>query len=669
VITPAQLRTFWKCIDEGSSIEYASQTAGFSSASGRNIKKELRGRELVKPKKTQHHWSQRSGANKDPRMQGADEANLPDPIALSDLVPEAQRALEDFHYFSERYFGRVPTPWRKVAADRTLKLYESDEKEYAVVNVAPGTGKTALFTHDIPAWLTMRDRAIRGLLGSWGMTTAGTYTARLRTTFERTALAPVSDDDVRKGKEREPSGVLAVDFGRIKPLDVSAPWTANSFEVVPADGRRSANKEPSWTAFGNGEIVGWRVNFGVFDDLVTTRKLDSEAEQARMRIWWDNEVEKRLEPGGLLMLEGQRLGANDHYRYCLDKLEIDDDDLEVIDFNDDGSEGKKTSKYHHIVFPAHDESRCKGGGHKEPHHHPDTAPYWPDGCLIDPKRLRFRDLMRERLENPSSYETVFQQNDTNPDTVLVPKAWIDGDEGDLPGCWDRDRDAWELPEGLPAPFHTIVSVDPSPTKNWAVHAWVYHPATETYFLLDLHRGSMTLPEFLYGEGGTFSGLLEEFRQNFEDLGHPLRHVVFEKNVAQRWFTQMPYKQAWERKFQVRVHDHETTHKNKTDPKYGVTMLRPLFRHGNIRLPGRQTLPGEDPRMFSGRRNAIKLINELTTYSLEHGAAGTDDQIMACWMMANKARDLQTPDYSKAPKLNPGMPRWSVGSRGGKRRGT
>ena len=657
MIEPAQLKIYWKCRDEGASIVSAARTAGFSEGSGYNVEKEQRGRHLVKPKKVDHHWSQRSGPNKDPRTQGVDEANLPEPIPVADLVPEAQRALEDFHYFSERYFGRVPTPWRKIAADRTLKLYESDEKEYAVVNVAPGTGKTTLFTHDIPAWLTVRDRAIRGLLGSWGMTTAGTYTNRLRTTFERTALVPVSDDDVKKGKEREPSGVLAVDFGRLKPLDSSAPWTANSFEVVPYDGRRSANKEPSWTAFGNGEIVGWRVNFGIFDDLVTTRKLDSEAEQNRMRVWWDNEVEKRLEPGGLLMLEGQRLGANDHYRYCLDKLDVDDDDIEFLDFADDGSETKRRRKYHHIVFPAHDEKKCLGGGSKEPHHHPNTAPFWPDGCLIDPKRLRFRDLMRERLENPSNYETVFQQNDTNPDTVLVPKAWIDGDGTDLPGCWDTERDSWEIPE-LAAPFHTIVSVDPSPTKNWAIQAWVYHPASETYFLLDLFRGAMTLPEFLYGENDEYSGKLEEFRVNFAHMGHPLRHVIFEKNVAQRWFTQMPYAHAWQRKHQVQIHDHETHHRNKTDPKYGLTMLRPLFKHGNIRLPGRQTRAGEDPRDFSGRRNAIKLTNELTVYSLEYGAAGTDDQIMACWMMANKAEKLVKPDYSRMPKLNPGMPRWS-----------
>ncbi len=658
MINPEQLKIFWKQIDEGSSIKHASQMAGFSYPSGQNIMKAQRGRDLVKPKgKAKKHYSQRSGELKDPRMQGIDEEDLPEPVAASDLSPEARRALEDFHYFSTRYFGRVPTPWRKAAADKVLALYETDEKEFAVINCPPGVGKTTLFTHDLSAWLTMRDRNIRGILGSWGMTTAGTYTNRLRTTFERTALAPVSDEDVRKGIELEPSGILAVDYGRIKPLDNSAPWTANVFEVVPADGRRSANKEPTWAAFGAGEIVGWRVRYMCFDDLVTIRKLDSEAEQNRMRNWWDSEVEKRIEPGGLLLLEGQRLGANDHYRYALDKVDIDEDDLEVIDLDDLGAE-KRARKYHQIIYPAHFEEKCKGGNSKEPHHDPKTAKPWPEGCLLDPKRLRYRDLMRERLENPSRYETVFQQNDTNPDTVLIPKSWIDGDEAaGSPGCWDLDRDAWELPP-LSGELITIVSVDPSPTKNWAIHAYAYHPSSETYFLLDLFRGSMTLPEFLYGESDIYSGKLEEFRQNFADLGFPLRHCIFEKNVAQRWFTQMPYAKKWQRKHQVTIHDHETHHKNKSDPKYGITMLRPMFQHGQIRLPGRQTQAGENPRDFTGRRNSIKLINELTTYSLEYGAAGTDDQIMACWMMAHKARSLRAMRPDQFPKLNSFMPSWA-----------
>ena len=47
MVTPAQLKVFWKCVDEGASIAHACRTAGFSRPTGDKILKEERGRELV----------------------------------------------------------------------------------------------------------------------------------------------------------------------------------------------------------------------------------------------------------------------------------------------------------------------------------------------------------------------------------------------------------------------------------------------------------------------------------------------------------------------------------------------------------------------------------------------------------------------------------------------
>jgi hypothetical protein len=492
------------------------------------------------------------------------------------------------------------------------------------------------------------------------MRPAEAFTRRLRTTLERQALVPVSDDLIAKGMEREPSGVMSADFGRFKPLEQSDFWTAQAFTVPQLDGRPIADKEPTWTAFGNGEILGWRVDLMIWDDLVTTKKLSSEAEQSKLHTWWDNEVEKRLEPGGLMVLQGQRLGANDLYRYCLDKIDVDDiEDLEGLD-PDDPANGIPR-KYHHIVFRAHFDEKCEdteGKGTKHVDHNPKTAKPWPEGCLLDPRRLTFRDIRREEAADPTLYATVYQQEDGNPDQVLVPKHWIDGDD-DHPGCWDRDRDSWEIPSGVEPPYVTVVSVDPSPTKSWAIQSWLYHPASETYFLLDLHRGSMEAPAFLYGDEkrGEYSGMLEDIRKDFVHMGAPLRHVIFERNVAQRWFLQQPYVEGWRRKHGVLIHDQETHHGNKADPDYGIGMLRPLFKGGNIRLPGKQVPYGASSVHYTGRRNAIKLVNELTRYSMQFGAAGTDDQIMACWFMANKAAKLRKPDPSQMPRLNPSAPKW------------
>ena len=48
-----------------------------------------------------------------------------------------------------------------------------------------------------------------------------------------------------------------------------------------------------------------------------------EAKQ-NLRTWWDSEAETRLEPRGLLLVQGQRIQHDDLYRYCLDKKKLDE---------------------------------------------------------------------------------------------------------------------------------------------------------------------------------------------------------------------------------------------------------------------------------------------------------------------------------------------------------
>lgn len=648
---------FWDAIAKGHSIPEASRLAGINPKTGyvwyraEHPKQDEMKKVAKARKKAHHHFSQMPG--KDPR----DTKDFEDPIQLPELCEEAQEALRDFHYFSARYFGRVPTPWRLEAAQRTLELYRSPEKEFVVVNAPPGVGKSALFVHDIAAWLTCHDRAIRGVLGSWGLTSAQTFTRNLRRTLERAAPAPVGEDEITAQLAVEPTGILAKDFGRFKPLSSSEYWTATAFVVEQLDGRAVADKEPTWTAFGQGEILGWRVDMMIWDDLVTTKKLSSDAEQERLHRWWDNEVEKRLEPSGLIILQGQRLGANDLYRYCLDKLDVDD--IEEIDGIDpDDPEMHVPRKYHHIKFKAHYEDRC------DEDHTKDVEPY-PDGCLIDPRRLSWREIRREQTNDPVYFETVYQQEDTSPDQVLVPMHWINGD-GQYPGCWDPDRGGWEVPE-LQGRYITAITCDPSPAKHWAIQAWAYHPDSNQYFLLDLFRGQMTAEALLYyahtGANVTsttdYSGKLEEWRINYAQMGHPLRHVIVEKNVAQRFLLQYPHTHSWARKFNVKIHDHETSFHNKADKDYGIQMLRPLYEHGNIRLPG---LQAHSPGLghFSVRQNVIKLVKELTTYSLQFGALGTDDQVLANWFMTHKARKLRSSHDEDPKRLFSTLPRWLGG---------
>ncbi len=95
------------------------------------------------------------------------------------LSPEAQQALEDFSYFRMRYFGRKSLPWQERAAYEVLRSIESRDREYVVMNEPPGSGKSTLFTHDIPCWLIARDRTIRIQIGSRTERQARMYVSRM----------------------------------------------------------------------------------------------------------------------------------------------------------------------------------------------------------------------------------------------------------------------------------------------------------------------------------------------------------------------------------------------------------------------------------------------------------------------------------------------------------
>ena len=373
---------------------------------------------------------------------------MPDPRRPKELPEEARRALEDFDFFQLRYLGRIPIPWQKDAAEKVARLLHTPEKEYVVINCPPGSGKSTLFTYAIPLWLTARDRAIRGLVGSATSRLGAQYTSNIRRALEAVIPIQADDEDKQKGIAVDAEATMSEDFGRFKPMDHES-WTKDAFIVEQFDGVSITSKEPTWTAVGRDqEFIGGRYDFCIWDDLVTSNRLRTIEMIEKDRDWWDSYAERRLEPGGLLILQGQRMGASDLYRYCLD--------MEVIDIDDDpGDDAEGVSlrvaeddtprKYHQIVYKAHYEDRC-GGAQT---HHRDSEPY-PAGCLLSPARVSWRECASMQKRRPDTYAQVFQQEDVSSEAVLVDPAWISG-YGTWPGCWDKDRDRLEIPGGLSHP--------------------------------------------------------------------------------------------------------------------------------------------------------------------------------------------------------------------------
>ena len=590
-------------------MDRASKLAGFSRATAARLEKTgtggLSGRKLVQAKS---------------------EEDLSGPIPREDLCPEALRALEDFAYFQRRYFGRIAYPWQVEAANQIVKFLDTPEEEYVVINAPPGAGKTACFVHDIPAWVTVRNRNIRGMIGSNTMSLAKRNVLRLRRSFERIVPERANPDLLRKGTALDAESTLALDFGRFKPLERDM-WTSDGFIVMQQEEHGAiAEKEPTWSAYGmDTAFIGGRYDFVIWDDLVDPRKLRTTEQKENLQDMWSDVGETRLEPGGLLILQGQRISSDDLYRYALDMNAPHEEDEEKETENDETTRNGK--KYHHIIFKAHYDDKCV-------EEHGKTAKAYPEGCLLSPQRLPWKKIQTLKENRGERFAVIYQQEDTDPSEVLVPKSWIYGD-GDFPGCIDKNRDRLQIPFGISSSdCLSIATADPSPTNYWSIQWWIYHPESEQRFLIDLVRQKMDAPDFLdwLTDSREYVGVMNEWQNISESLGFPISTWIVEANAAQRFLLQYDHVKRWRAQHGVDIIAH-TTSRNKSDSNYGVETIAPHYRFGRVRLPWKN----------EGKLMSMKLVDEVSHYPYSR----TDDCVMAHWFFEWNLPNLYTPKRGNA----------------------
>ena len=547
-------------------------------------------------------------------------------VVQQPLAPEAVLALEDFAYFRLRYFGRKSSPWQERAAYELLRISETDEREFVVMNEPPGSGKSTLFTHDIPCWLIAKDRSIRIQIGSRTERQARMYVGRIKKTLERDAPLRADTDSLERGIAFDAEACMADDFGGFKPEGRVDLWRGEALVVRQLDGVSLDDKEPSVSAWGQDSgFLGGRFDFVIWDDLVDRKNTKTQEAKENLRVWYDSEAETRLEPRGLFLLQGQRIQHDDLYRYCLDKKKLDE-----------------TPKYRHIVYQAHDEEHCAGD------HDLDAKP-WPDGCLLDPWRLPWKDLETLKHNNPRNFEVMYQQKDGDIVGGLLDPAWIEGGldaEGyPAPGCLDKDRGFGEVPAHLfSAPdVWSFVTVDPSPTEWWGVIHWLYDPESKTRWILKLKRTRLNPEQFLSLDLTTFefSGLIDDWQKDSVQLGVPITHCIVEVNAAQRWLISQPHVQKWMEVSGTAFLPH-TTSVNKRHPEYGLESIGDLFRQGLIRIPW---------GTLSARNQCQYLIDE----GLRYPESDTTDLIMSVWFHKLAVENHYTPRQQGQYRMN--RPSW------------
>lgn len=600
---------FERLLDAGSSVSAASRKVGISENAG-----------------YRYVNGQASSGERVRKLIAADRA--PGPKTHKQMSEDARHCLECFPCFRLRYMGHPSTPWQAQAALKMVALMATPHKEFVVINCPPGAGKSTLMT-DFILWILARNRATRVMYGSRTQRQATQYTGRVRRALERTTPHKPNEDDIRKGLAVDPVSTPSKDYGRFKPMNNEL-WRMEEFVVAQPGDVLVEDKEPSMAAYGfDSGYLGGRFDLVIWDDLSDSKNLRTAESRERLKQDYRDMAETRLEPGGALFLIGQRLSADDIYRFALDIPAIDFDEFGDED-DDDGDglaqldvreadDGKTIPrKYHHIIYPAHDESKCAEGTHKL------TAPAWPEGCLLDPRRLPWRDLAPLQAHDRGRFLTVYQQEDTNPAQALVNPMWINGGRDPQTGevffgCKDNERGLWEIPAGLSGQTFGYITADPSPSKYWSVQAWVYHIDSEQRFLVDHRRQEMTAPDFLEFNLDTHqhTGLLVDWQRQFRKMGVNLSHVIVEQNAAQKFLLQYHFVRRWASDNQVAIVGHNTTN-NKTDATYGIQATLPTVYHfAKVRLPYRDR---------DAQHASLKLIHEVTRWPQSQ----TEDCVLSQW---------------------------------------
>lgn len=632
-VTAVQTKKFWDALASGETKTASARFAGISEATAYRMINKAKVYERSADSRKIDQAGQRSylAAKAESMLVGAKE--------YEQLSPKAQRALEDFDYFRLRYFGRIAAPWQKMAAEEITRLLATDEKEYVVLNEPPGAGKSTLL-HDLMCWLICRNRAISLLIGSDTMTQARKMLGQVRSSLERTTPQQGEEKLMKRGLAMDAVATLCGDYGRFKPIE-SRQWTNEAFIVEQLESRGSiVKKESTLQAYGmDANYYGDRVDGCFWDDLVERQTTESVELRERLEERWVDLAESRLEPGGLMVLMGQRIATDDLYQFCLDMvqpLSLEEED-EFEEMTDEAIAAlRRDKKYRHIVFKAHYEDLCSENSHRK------DAPPYPEGCLLDPRRISWREIQARMANNMPRFRVLYQQENVSGTANLVENDWVYG-YGGHPGCLDKDRDIWEMPVGIdPGECMIIATADPSPTMYWAVEMWVYHQPSEMRYLVALHRHKMDAPDFLDWDyaNNKFVGLMVDWQEKSREIGFPIQFWVVEQNAAQRFLLQYNHTKRFIAKYGVDVVPHNTG-LNKVDEEYGIPSLKDHYRFGRYRLMGK----GE------GKVRSMHLIDEATKYPHSR----TNDCLMAQFFMEWNIPRLSKPNQNLA---KPKRPTWA-----------
>lgn len=401
-------------------------------------------------------------------------------------------------------------------------------------------------------------------------------------------------------------------------------WSSTKIRV---QGKDDGSHSPTFQALGiGGRIYGSRSDIILLDDSITLANVNDYVRQQR---WLTQEVESRLDGGGLLALLGTRVAPTDLYS-------------EVREMED--WEGRKVFTY--FSMPALID---EGDGNME-----NWKTLWPE-------RFPARRLSQIRRADQAQWALVYQQQDVSENATFphrAVEASINSQR--FPGAMQAGMDGHRT-EGMNG-LYVIAGLDPAAAGNTAMVVCGVDRAKGKVYVLDgVNQANMHAEK-----------LIAAVQRLTEQYG--IHEWVIEANAVQRFISQIPQIQDWLRGRGCRITPHQTN-KNKRDPDFGVQAMAQLFLSCGyaaenapagaiwVKTPDKALIELPTPRQNAW---VAELINQLVIWQPSEMTRGQKtDLVMALWfaniaalrVLGKRKRrqtHLDTPFTSPGAKMRQGV---------------
>ena len=376
---------------------------------------------------------------------------------------------------------------------------------------------------------------------------------------------------------------------KFKPQNRSGKaWSSTEFTV----GTRTVTgiKSPTMVGIGRGgKILSRDCDIIIADDIEDHSSTMQPASRENTRNWWTTTLSSRKEEHTAMVVIGSRQHYDDLYSHLLE------------------NESWKT-----IVEEAHD-TAC-------------TLPDWNENdhvdCMLWSGKRTYKWLMdRKRAAETTGGRAIYEMVYLN---VAMPDGLALFDRVEIEECRDQRRDIGHIPHGV----RLIAGLDPASTGYQAAFLWAYDMEANKLYMVDMNNSL----------GGGIPQALEIIKQWWTKYN--CSHWVIEENGFQKAIRQDASIREFASQHGIFLEGHET-YKNKFDPIYGVTAMRPMFQDKIISLPYLSFEAQEKVNLytsqlvyFSSAKNKSKTVGTKT------------DIVMASWFPMRAIRRMQKERFAE-----------------------